>query len=51
MMTNVIPKAYVDEVQRIQQSFIWGDNEQRRRYHVVGWEIVTSPRKNGGLGL
>jgi hypothetical protein len=36
MMTNIIPKACIDEIHRIQRSFIWGDTDQARRYHVVG---------------
>jgi hypothetical protein len=51
MMTNMIPKACIDEIHRIQRSFIWGDTDQARRYHAVGWEMVTRPKNLGGLGL
>jgi hypothetical protein len=51
MMTNIIPKACIDEIHRIQPMFIWGDTTKTSRYHVVGWEMVTRPKKLGGLGL
>jgi hypothetical protein len=51
MMTNIIPKACIGEIHRIQRSFIRGDTYQARRYHAVGWEMVTRPKNLGGLGL
>ncbi|WJX84187.1 hypothetical protein P8452_66787 [Trifolium repens] len=50
-MTNIIPKACIDEIHRIQRRFTWGDTEEKRRYHAVGWEMVTRPKNIGGLGL
>ncbi|MCI58056.1 RNA-directed DNA polymerase (Reverse transcriptase), partial [Trifolium medium] len=51
MMTTIIPRAFVDEIQRIQRRFIWGDTEHMRQYHAVGWEMVTRTKRSGGLGL
>jgi ribonuclease HI len=51
MMTNIIPKACIDEIHRIQRKFIWGDTDQARRYHAVGWDMVSRPKQIGGLGL
>ncbi|KAK2422286.1 Polynucleotidyl transferase, ribonuclease H superfamily protein [Trifolium repens] len=50
-MTNKIPKACLDEIQKLQRSFIWGDSEAGRKYHAVNWGIVTTPKRLGGLGL
>jgi hypothetical protein len=51
MMTNIIMKSCIDEIHRIQRQFIWGDTNQTRRYHAVGWDMVTKPKYIGGLGL
>jgi hypothetical protein len=51
MMTTLIPKACIDEIQRMQRKFIWGDTDQSRRYHAVGWNMLTRPKASGGLGL
>jgi hypothetical protein len=44
MMSSKIPKACIDEIQKIQRNFIWGDTDQKRRFHVVGWDKVTMPK-------
>jgi hypothetical protein len=51
MMTNCIPKGCLEEIQRLQRNFIWGDTDDVRKYHAVGWEVVTTPKCYGGLGL
>ncbi|MCH87265.1 ribonuclease H, partial [Trifolium medium] len=35
MMTTVIPKQCLDEIHRLQRSFIWGDTMEKRKYHAV----------------
>ena len=51
MLTMAIPKACLNEIQRIQHSFLLGDSEAGRKFHAVNWMQVTKPRKFGGLGL
>ncbi|MCH79697.1 putative ribonuclease H protein [Trifolium medium] len=51
MMTNIIPKACLAEIPKMQRRFIWDDNENTRRYHAVGWDMLTRPKSIGGLGL
>jgi hypothetical protein len=51
MMTNKIPKSCLEEIQKLQRNFIWGDKEGAKKYHAVSWEMVTKPKDCGGLGL
>jgi hypothetical protein len=51
MMTDRIPKGCLEEIQKLQRSFIWGDSDRGRRYHALGWDKVTKPKCQGGLGL
>ncbi|MCH89608.1 putative ribonuclease H protein, partial [Trifolium medium] len=51
MMTSKIPKSCLEDIQRIQRSFIWGDTEGGRKFHAVSWDKVTTPKWMGGLGL
>ncbi|MCH81009.1 non-LTR retrotransposon transposase, partial [Trifolium medium] len=44
MMSLRIPKSCLEEIQRLQRQFIWGDTDQKRRYHAVGWDKVTVPK-------
>jgi hypothetical protein len=38
-------------MEKIQRRFVWGDSEQRRKAHLVGWDVCCLPKINGGLGL
>lgn len=50
MMASVIPKGCLDEIQRLQRRFIWGEEGNNHKYHVVSWNTVTKPKTAGGLG-
>lgn len=51
MMTNLLPKSCLEEIQRMQRNFIWRDTDNSKKMHDVNWNIVTLPNKLGGLGL
>lgn len=51
MMTTVIPKSCIDEIHKIHWRLIWGDNSSSRKHHAINWDIVTSLKSDGGLGL
>jgi hypothetical protein len=51
MMSTLIPKACLNDIQRMQRNFIWGDTEHKRRFHAVGWDKITAPKWMGGLGM
>lgn len=40
MMSCVIPKSCLYEIQKLQRDFIWGEDEQRRHLHAVKWDVV-----------
>ncbi|KAL9672015.1 hypothetical protein QQ045_009589 [Rhodiola kirilowii] len=46
-----IPLSVVKEMEKIQRQFLWGGSEVRRKLHYVNWEIVSKPKKFGGLGI
>jgi hypothetical protein len=35
MMFTPIPKACLEQIQKMQRNFIWGDTEKKRRFHAV----------------
>ncbi|CAJ2669949.1 unnamed protein product [Trifolium pratense] len=46
-----LPKSLCNEIEKIQRSFLWGDTDQSRRPHLVGWDVCCLPKKEGGLGI
>ncbi|GAU12910.1 hypothetical protein TSUD_73970 [Trifolium subterraneum] len=51
MMSSAVPKACLEDIQRIQRNFLWGDTEHKRRFHAIGWDKIIVPKWMGGLGL
>ncbi|GAU45807.1 hypothetical protein TSUD_87100 [Trifolium subterraneum] len=51
MMTAIIPNSILQEVQRLQRDFIWGDSIHGIKHHAVRWELISTPKYRGGLGL
>lgn len=38
------------KLETIQCKFLWGDDEENRKFHLVKWEEIKKPLKYGGLG-
>ncbi|XP_058784072.1 uncharacterized protein LOC131658836 [Vicia villosa] len=51
MMTNLLPKACINDIHKLQRGFIWGDTENSKNYHAINWDIITRDKTDGGLGL
>jgi hypothetical protein len=51
MMSMPIPKSCLNEIEKLQRSFIWGDGEDKRKTHMVGWDTMTKPKQCGGMGF
>lgn len=30
---------------------MWGETEGERKVHLISWDLITSDRKDGGLGI
>jgi hypothetical protein len=51
MMSMPIPKSCLKEIEKVQRAFIRGDTDDKRKSHMVGWDIITQPKDCGGHGL
>lgn len=43
------PGKMTERLERIQHNFLWDKSEEARKYHLVNWKVVTSPKEWGGL--
>ena len=41
----------MDGLDRLNRNFLWGSTDAAKKIHWVGWEKVTKPKEEGGLGL
>jgi len=51
MQCNYIPRRILDGIDWVNWNFLWGSSEVIRKMHWVGWQKVTKPKEEGGLGL
>ncbi|XP_061359451.1 uncharacterized protein LOC133303550 [Gastrolobium bilobum] len=51
MQNGLLPVMFCDEIEQIQRAFIWGDQDSRRRAHLVAWDQMYKPKDRGGLGI
>lgn len=51
MQSNMLPNKVLDGIYRVNRNFLWGSVENKRTMHWVGWNKVTRPKEEGGLGL
>ncbi|GAU36844.1 hypothetical protein TSUD_213680 [Trifolium subterraneum] len=46
-----LPKTLCDDMEKIQRGFLWGDKEEQRKPHLIGWDICCLSKNDGGLGI
>ncbi|WZZ66780.1 hypothetical protein YC2023_078150 [Brassica napus] len=51
MSSIALPVSILEQLDRIARSFIWGSGEGNRKQHMVAWERICKPKREGGLGL
>ena len=51
MQGTYLPGRILDNMDRVNRNFLWGSSETMRKIHWVGWQKVTKPKGEGGLGL
>lgn len=51
MMSARIPRTCLNEIQKLQRNFIWGDEVNKRKAHLINWNTLMIPKGLGGLGI
>ncbi|GKV40167.1 hypothetical protein SLEP1_g47835 [Rubroshorea leprosula] len=46
-----LPSSIHDELDKISRDFIWGSTDEKKKAHLVSWERITQPKRNGGIGI
>lgn len=46
-----IPECVAKELDKIQARFLWGGDEFNKKIHLVKWNEVQLPKKQGGFGI
>lgn len=51
MQHDRLPLGVVEEIEREQRKFIWGEKEGERKRHAIAWNQLCQPKEEGGLGI
>ncbi|CAA7042860.1 unnamed protein product [Microthlaspi erraticum] len=51
MSTIMLPQATLARMDQISRSFLWGSDGEKKKQHLVAWNRVCVPKREGGLGF
>ena len=51
MQTIKLPSEICANLDKINRNFLWGSTDEKKRMHLVNWDMVCMPKKRGGLGI
>lgn len=51
MQSNWLPEYVYDKLDRMNRDFLWSNDVDKKKMHLVSWQKVTLPKDKGGLGV
>lgn len=51
MSLIVLPKSIVDGLDKASRSFLWGSTTEQRKLHLIAWDRICAPKREGGLAI
>ncbi|KAK9064964.1 hypothetical protein SSX86_016347 [Deinandra increscens subsp. villosa] len=45
------PKAVIESMEKIMRRFLWTGCNEDKKINWIAWDVITTPKKEGGLGL
>ena len=51
MQTCKIPLSICDKIDKICRAFIWSGPTDQKKLHLLSWDIICTPKGEGGLGF
>ena len=51
MQSSWLTEHVCDRLDKLNRGFLWSDDINKRKLHLVGWQKATLPKEKGGLGL
>ncbi|KAL4202821.1 hypothetical protein AMTRI_Chr02g265480 [Amborella trichopoda] len=46
-----MPASVVKRLEKMMRDFLWGSSDENMKFHLLNWDRVCSPKKEGGLGI
>ena len=46
-----IPISILDRLRKLIFAFLWGSSEDKNKYHLMDWQLLSKPKDSGGWGI
>ena len=46
-----IPRGVLEKIDFFRSSFYWQNDQHKRKYRLVKWNLICQPKQQGGLGV
>ena len=51
MPCHALPIKTCSAIDKLNRDFLWGSTQEKRKLHLVNWNVVTLPKLYDGLGI
>lgn len=51
MQCVALPSKILQGIDRLSRNFLWGSSESKKKLHLIGWNKITKPKEERGLGI
>ncbi|CAN1762528.1 Putative ribonuclease H protein At1g65750 [Linum perenne] len=51
MQTASLPASILNAIDCRIRRFVWGGSNEKKKIHLVAWDVICRPKSQGGLGL
>lgn len=51
IQTALLPLGVCEKLERLMRQFLWESTDEKKKVHLVKWEQVIQPKRQGGLGI
>ena len=51
MSTLSLPQSTLEGLDKLARAFLWGSSLEKKKMHLVAWDRVCLPKREGGLGI
>ena len=51
MSMYLLPDTNIERMTKVMRKFFWQGNATKKKYYMVKWNLITKPKRKGGLSL
>ncbi|KAI9128659.1 hypothetical protein K1719_000142 [Acacia pycnantha] len=51
MQSTLLPKSVLYKIEKVSRNFLWCQDENARKMHLIPWQNIIKSKKVGGLGI